>query len=262
MNILERKRVFGIIILILVIFVQIVLVPIVGAHPGTRYENLDFKKVTLILDQKGGFLIVPSDDVKITDLSTTDTTKKSATAYLSGTIDTNNFVVLEGVIILDGEEEKVQLSGEATQVFIGWDVPEGAKPIYSKVGNMTITRYEGATEMYATYVNLQDKEGKYKLHGEFYIDGKGGVVGKVMRNGVECEIGLLGSSVSMYENVSRTATPVESAQVLASEEEKKEESNTESSSSKNESSQISSTPGFGLLGSLICLYGGWKFRKK
>lgn len=35
-----------------------------------------------------------------------------------------------------------------------------------------------------------------------------------------------------------------------------------SSSSGNESSKNNSTPGFGLLGSLICLYGGWKLRKK
>lgn len=34
------------------------------------------------------------------------------------------------------------------------------------------------------------------------------------------------------------------------------------SSGRNESSKNNSTPGFGLLGSLICLYGGWKFSKK
>ncbi|PAV14208.1 hypothetical protein ASJ81_14810 [Methanosarcina spelaei] len=91
-------------------------------------------------------------------------------------------------------------------MFIGWNVPDGAKPIYSKVDNITMTRYEGATEMYAIHVDLQDKNGKYDLHGEFYDDGNGCVVGKVIRNGIECEIGLLGSSISMYENVSPTAT--------------------------------------------------------
>ncbi|MDW5560599.1 MAG: YncE family protein, partial [Methanosarcina sp.] len=35
------------------------------------------------------------------------------------------------------------------------------------------------------------------------------------------------------------------------------ESDTEDKPSKN-----NSTPGFGLLGSLTCLYGGWKLRKK
>lgn len=40
------------------------------------------------------------------------------------------------------------------------------------------------------------------------------------------------------------------------------ESNNGSSSSGNESSKNNSTPGFGLLGSLTCLCGGWKIRKK
>jgi len=34
------------------------------------------------------------------------------------------------------------------------------------------------------------------------------------------------------------------------------------SSSENNSSKNNSTPGFSLLGGLICLYGGWKFSKK
>lgn len=33
-------------------------------------------------------------------------------------------------------------------------------------------------------------------------------------------------------------------------------------SNENKSSKINSTPGFELLGSLVCLYGGWKLRKK
>ncbi|WP_269849002.1 C39 family peptidase [Methanosarcina horonobensis] len=168
--------------------------------------------------------------------------KKSATARLSGTIDKNNLVTLEGVITLDGENEKVNLSGKAYQVFIGWDVPKGAKPIItklssgpishiegitetyatygnlqnniSKIDNVTITRYEGATKMYATYVDLQDKEGKYKLHGEFYKDGTGGIVGKVMKNGVECDLGLLGLSKSLYENVNPTVSPASSSNFL------------------------------------------------
>ncbi len=34
------------------------------------------------------------------------------------------------------------------------------------------------------------------------------------------------------------------------------------SSSGKKSSKNSSTPGFGLLGGLICLFGGWKLKKK
>ncbi len=40
------------------------------------------------------------------------------------------------------------------------------------------------------------------------------------------------------------------------------ESDNDSSPGVNESSEISSIPGFGLLGSLTCLYGGWRLRKK
>lgn len=40
------------------------------------------------------------------------------------------------------------------------------------------------------------------------------------------------------------------------------ESDNGSSSGINESSKNNSTPGFGLLGSLTCLYGGWRLRKK
>ena len=47
----------------------------------------------------------------------------------------------------------------------------------------------------------------------------------------------------------------------SSESDNNSESGNDSSSSGNESSK-NSTPGFSLLGGLICLYGGWKFRKK
>jgi DNA-binding beta-propeller fold protein YncE len=40
------------------------------------------------------------------------------------------------------------------------------------------------------------------------------------------------------------------------------ESDNVSSSSENRSSKNNSTPGFGLLGGLTCLFGGWKLKKK
>ncbi|AAM04962.1 hypothetical protein [Methanosarcina acetivorans] len=40
------------------------------------------------------------------------------------------------------------------------------------------------------------------------------------------------------------------------------ESANKTSSSGDKSSENNSTPGFGLLGGLICLYGSWKLRKK
>lgn len=181
-------------------------VPIVNAQEETPTDSTDVKQVTIELNQKNGILIIPTEDKKITDLSTASTTEKSATACLSGTIDENNYVILDGIVTLGGKDKKVQLSGEATQVFTGWDVPKGAKPVYSKVGNITMTRYEGAKKMYATYIDLQDKEGKYKLHGEFYEDGGCCIVGNIINDGVECEIGLLGKATGLYENVSPATT--------------------------------------------------------
>jgi hypothetical protein len=162
------------------------------------------------------------------------------------------------------------LSGHATQVFIGWDIPAGAKPIYYKVGNRTITRYEGATNKYAAYVDLQDKEGKYKLHGEFYKDGTGGIVGKVMKNGVECDIGLLGSSISMYENVSSTENLSTSEEEITEKLNNSNNNNSENNngnrsninnSNGNKSSEKSLAPDFELTGNLVCLYCGWRLRK-
>lgn len=158
------------------------------------------KQINIDLNKEGGVLLIPIKDNKITDIKTTLVSEKTASASLSGTIDDNNLVLLKGIITLGGKEEKVTLSGEATQVFIGWNVPEGAKPIYSKVDNITMTRYEGSTKRYATYVNVKDTSGKYCLHGEFYEDGNGGFVGTVDIGGKECQIGLRGSSKNIYEN--------------------------------------------------------------
>lgn len=175
-NKIEIGALFLLMLLVCTLFVSAV-----SAQTETSSASSNIKHVSLILDQKPGLLYIPTDDTKITDLSTTKTVMKSATANLSGTIDKSNFVTLDGVVIIDGESNKVKLSGNATQVFVGWNVPNGAKPIYSTVDNTTMTRYEGATKIYATYVDLQDKEGKYKLHGEFYNDGNGFIVGKVMK---------------------------------------------------------------------------------
>ena len=156
--------------------------------------------ISIDLTKEGGVLFIPTTEDSIVDLSTTKVSDKTASATLSGTIDEDNQVILEGTISLDGKEKKVKLYGEATQVFVGWNVPEGAKPIYTEVGNTTMTRYEGATKKYATYVDVTDKSGKYTLHGEFYDDGSGGFVGFADIDGKECQIGLRGSSVSIYEN--------------------------------------------------------------
>jgi hypothetical protein len=192
----KTKAILGVMLLLLVAFV-----PVGSVQAGVLSDSSYVKQVAIELDQKEGVLIVPTDGGKIEDLSVTKVSEKTAKAYLTGTINDQNLVTLEGVITLDGKDDKVKLSGGATQVFVGWDVPEGAKPIYNEVANRTMTRYEGATEMYATYVDVKDKAGKYQLHGEFYDGGIGGFVGTVEIEGKECQLGLLGDSVSMYESV-------------------------------------------------------------
>ncbi len=160
--------------------------------------------INIDLTKEGGVLIVPTTEDSIVDLSTTQVTEETASATFSGTIDDHNKVELEGIINLDGNDKKIKLSGEAYQVFVGWNVPEGAEPIYTQVGNNTMTRYVGATEKYATYMDVSDKSGKYNLHGEFYDDGSGGFIGTINIDGKECQIGLRGSSMSVYENTAPT----------------------------------------------------------
>ncbi|WP_406655601.1 C39 family peptidase [Methanolobus sp. ZRKC2] len=196
---LKTKAIFGVMLLMLVAFV-----PMGSVQAGVLSDSSDVRQVVIDLDEKKGVLIVPTDGDRIEELSTTKVSEKTAAASLAGTINSENLVTLEGEIILDGKKDKVKLTGKATQVFIGWDVPEGAKPIYTEVANRTMTRYEGATEMYATYVDVKDKSGKYSLHGEFYEGGIGGFVGSVEIDGKECQLGLRGDSVSMYENVMPT----------------------------------------------------------
>ena len=196
---LKTKAIFGVLLLLLVAFV-----PMGSVQAREQSDSSDVKQVVIELDHKEGILIVPTDSNKIESMSTTKVTEKTAKAFLTGTINDENLVTLEGEIVLDGKIDKVTLTGEAKQVFIGWSVPEGAKPIYTEVANRTMTRYEGATEMYATYVDVVDKAGKYKLHGEFYEDGIGGFVGTVEFSGKECQLGLLGDSASMYESVMPT----------------------------------------------------------
>jgi hypothetical protein len=149
--------------------------------------------VNIDMTKEGGVLRVPTDDGSVIE--------KNASAVFSGTINENNHVILEGTITLDGTEENVQLSGEAYQVFVGWNVPESAEPLYTKINGQTMTRYEGSTERYATYVDLKDKTEKYNLHGEFYDDGNGYFVGFVYLDEKQYQMGLIGNSMSMYENV-------------------------------------------------------------
>lgn len=181
-----------------------------SVQAGELKENSAVKDITLELDEDNSILVIPTESDKI-EILTSEFTEKPASAILSGTIDENNQVTLEGTIVLDGKKEKVKLYGEATQVFAGWDIPDGAKPINITVGNdetgyATITRYEGATEKLATVVDLQDKSGKFNVSGKFYDDGHGLLFGTVQLEGKECNIALLGNSMSLYSSVTPSIT--------------------------------------------------------
>ena len=195
--------------LAVMLIVSMAFVPAVSAKENKiPIKNTD-KQITLNLDKDYGVLIIPSENQKIGSINADYTNsqpaipdvRKTAKAQLSGTIDDNNFVSLSGKVTIDGKPQNVKLTGQAEKVFVGWDVPEDAKPIYKEIGDRTITRYEGARRMYASFVELKDENGKFNLHGEFFEDGVGGLVGTVIINGKECNIGLAGESRSMSENV-------------------------------------------------------------
>ena len=77
-----------------------------------------------------------------------------------------------------------------------------------------MTRYEDARRMYASFVELKDGKGKFNLHGEFFEDGVGGLVGTAIINGKVCNIGLVGESTSMSENVSFSIQTLSSSETL------------------------------------------------
>jgi len=136
-----------------------------------------------------GILIGPSEN-------------KTAQAHLTGTIDGKNHLLLSGTIVIDGKPHAVDFEGKAEKIFVGWNVPEGAKPIYRDLHGKTQTRYEGATRMYASTIELKDKNNQFDLKGEFFEDGRGNfLVGKAVIDGVKYEIGLSGSSVGLVEEV-------------------------------------------------------------
>jgi hypothetical protein len=112
----KTKAILGVMLLLLVAFV-----PVGSVQAGVLSDSSYVKQVAIELDQKEGVLIVPTDGGKIEDLSVTKVSEKTAKAYLTGTINDQNLVTLEGVITLDGKDDKVKLSGGATQVFVGWD---------------------------------------------------------------------------------------------------------------------------------------------
>ncbi|SFM50575.1 hypothetical protein [Methanolobus profundi] len=187
---------------VIILLILIIIAPSGCVRTDAPASAIDEKQVTAVLDD--GILMVPIEGKTVSIYKPFDpenVTEIPATAYFSGTVDKNNSVILEGIITIGGENETVRLSGNAGKVFSGWNVPDGAKPIEKKVGTTTLTRYEGATRKYTTYVNVQDENGEYVLQGQFLEDNHGGFIGTIVRDGKECIIALRGNSSSFCENV-------------------------------------------------------------
>jgi hypothetical protein len=170
------------------LLLSMVFVPAVSAQVNKNSESDTGKQIRLCLDKTGGILIDQSEN-------------KKAYSHLTGTIDENNHLLLSGTIVIDGKSRKVDFEGNADKIFIGWNVPEDAKPIYSDIHGKTMIRYEGATRMYACTVELKDKKNQFDLKGEFFEDGSGGLVGKAVIAGTEYKIALRGDSVGLVEEV-------------------------------------------------------------
>lgn len=146
------------------------------------------KQIILCLDEPGGLVIEPSGD-------------RTAQAYLAGTIDGKNCLLLAGTITIDDTPYAVDLEGKAEKIFVGWHVPKDAKPIYKDLHGKTMTRYEGATRMYACAVELSDKSNQIFLKGEFFEDSIGGLHGTVVIDETKYEIAFRGTSDGLIDEV-------------------------------------------------------------
>jgi len=163
----------------------------IAQEPGKEYiasTTTTNKQIILRLDKTDGIVIGLSEN-------------KTAQAHLIGTIDEKNHLLLSGAILIDGKPHALDLEGKAEKIFVGWNVPEGAKPIYRDLHGKTMTRYEGATRIYACAVELKDKKNQVELSGEFFEDSIGGLGGTAVIDGMKYEIGLRGSAGGLVEEV-------------------------------------------------------------
>lgn len=177
----ECKAIFLSILLILFSFIALA-----GIHTDEAVSDPDLKSATIVMNSGQVYLHVENTATTPIIIRSDIVVEKPATANLSGTIDENNYVILEGVIALAGQNETVKLSGEATRGIVGWSVSEG--------------------EAYAAKMDLEDEDGKYSLQGTFLEDGRGRFFGTVMVEGKECTILLEGNSTGIYENVNPVNT--------------------------------------------------------
>ena len=180
----------AVVALLVLAMLSSVVSPAMGKQTKTVI-TLDTNDNTIVLNLTSSGVLIDS------------TGQKTAMAYLIGTID-NNYLKLKGEVMVDGKEYPITLEGKATKVFVGWDVPENAKSIKINLNGKTRIVYEGARRMYAVHVELEGDN--FKLGGEFYEDGHGGLVGIAVIDGVKHEIGLRGRSIGLFEKINLEET--------------------------------------------------------
>jgi hypothetical protein len=178
-----------VLILVLVTIFSISYISIGYIQNDSHVSDSDLKPVTTVMNS--GWVLIHVENKAVTPIIIRSdiVVGKPATASLSGTIDENNYVILEGVITLDGQNETVKLSGKATRGRVSWSVYEG--------------------EAYAAKMGLEDENGRFFLQGSFLEDGRGRFFGNVLVEGKECTILLEGNSTGIYENVN----PVNTAKI-------------------------------------------------
>ncbi|WP_406655598.1 hypothetical protein V7O62_07325 [Methanolobus sp. ZRKC2] len=166
-----------------ILIISISFVAIACIQADSPLSNSNVNSVTVLMDSGHVYVPVENQAVAPIEVRSDVLVEKPAAATLSGTIDENDFVVLEGIIILDGQNETVKLSGNATHGIVGWSVSEG--------------------EAYAAKVDLKDENSIFFLQGTFLEDGRGSFFGKAAVGGKKCTIRLEGNSTGIYENVNQ-----------------------------------------------------------
>ncbi|SFM77625.1 hypothetical protein [Methanolobus profundi] len=171
---MQKSKIILILLLLSLIFISFI-------SSGYVYTNdpvpdTELKRVTTVMS---GYVYIPYASQVITQppVRSKPVSEEPAAIDLSGTIDENNYIVLEGTIFLAEQKEIVKLSGEATYGIVWWSMDD--------------------REVYATKVDLVDDNRNLILEGSFLEDGRSKLFGTTIIDGEECIIMLSGNSTGM-----------------------------------------------------------------
>ena len=108
-----------------ILIISISFVAIACIQADSPLSNSNVNSVAVLMDSGHVYVPVENQAIAPIEVRSDVLVEKPAAATLSGTINENDFVVLEGIITLDGQNETVKLSGNATHGIVGWSVSEG-----------------------------------------------------------------------------------------------------------------------------------------